>query len=205
MVDRRVDNSMSIQRTRINELEWRGPAQQAREEFQRAIDYARSVRQRWKRELEEDGRGPSGMSVDPSGERATALGGRVEIEGVYAQQVAEAFETLFARSETFADMVDQGFRKNYHTVIVRSTFDPDNSFASLGWVGPQKMHLNLTQTFGTKFGILGLVAHECTHAFGELRDGKLGEVGPTQIAVAQIMFEIGLGDGTLLPYGRDIG
>jgi hypothetical protein len=163
------------------------------------------------RGLEGDGR-----NGKPVIERARALRGIANIIGPRAIEVGHALNYLDARSRTFNGWIlnARSLRKLF---IVRTTFGDADSFASIGQrkkqdeednkpaTNTETVLLNLTQTFGTRYGVLGLVAHEFGHAAGGLRDGAPGTVGPNQEAQARVLAEAGLGDGGLLPYGQDLG
>jgi hypothetical protein len=163
------------------------------------------------RGLEGDGR-----NGKPVIERARALKGIANIIGPRAIEVGHALNYLDARSRTFNGWILNA-RSMRRLFIVRTTFGDADSFASIGQRKKQEeadnkaapnaetVLLNLTQTFGTRYGVLGLVAHEFGHAAGGFRDGEPGTVGPNQEAQARVLAEAGLGDGGLLPYGQDLG
>jgi hypothetical protein len=167
----------------------------------------------------------NGFSLDQPLARATALGGKADIEGPRARDVANALNFLYARSRKFRRWVDDDEesgsgsdeepddsqagprkrrRKKKNRYIVRTTFGDIDSFASIGQ-DEETVLLNLDQIKGTKYGLVGLVAHEFGHAAGGYKDGEPGKVGPNQIAQAEVLTEAGVGDGGVLPYGQDLG
>lgn len=161
------------------------------------------------RGLEGDGRGPRYQI-----EKAKALKGIAMIVGPRAIEVGHSLNYLEARSKTFRGWINNA-RMMRKLFVVRTTYGDADSFASIGQqkqqaapqAGPntETVLLNLSQTSGTRYGVLGLVAHEFGHAAGGLEDGELGEVGPNQEATARVLAEAGLGDGGRLPYGQDLG
>jgi hypothetical protein len=168
----------------------------------------------------------SGFSLDQPLAKARALNGKADIEGPRAQDVANALNFLYSRSRKFRSWVDadeeqsgeeqdeeqgQGQnpnsrrrRKKKKKYMVRTTFGDSDSFASIGQ-DEEVVLLNLSQVKGTKYGVVGLVAHEFGHAAGGFKDGAPGKVGPNQIAQAEVLAEAGVGDGGVLPYGQDLG
>lgn len=163
------------------------------------------------RGLEGDGR-----NGKPVIERARALKGIANVIGPRAIEVGHALNYLDARSRTFNRWI-MNARERRKLFIVRTTFGDSDSFASLDQRKKQAeadakaapnaetVLLNLSQTFGTRYGVLGLVAHEFGHAAGGFPDGEPGTVGPNQEAQARVLAEAGMGDGGLLPYGQDLG
>lgn len=155
------------------------------------------------RGLENEGRGRHRI------QRATALKGIAVVIGPRAPEVADALNYLDARSPLFRSWIERT-RARRRLFVVRTTFGDTDSFASItdsgdGPANAETVLLNLTQTFGTRYGVIGLVAHEFGHAAGGLEDGDMGKVGPNQRAQARVLVEAGIGDGALYPYGQDLG